>query len=90
MCKAFMDMKLEGIEEGIEQGIEQGKAMHLIEAVCIKLRKNKAVSAIADELEEELMTIDNIIRVQRKVGSYDVRQIYEAMQKEKTQRKESE
>lgn len=90
MCKAFMDMKLEGIEEGIEQGIEQGKAMHLIEAVCIKLRKNKAASAIADELEEELLTIDNIIRVQRKVGSYDVRQIYEAMQKEKTQRKESE
>ena len=83
MCKAFMDMKLEGVEEGIEQGIEQGKIMRLIEIICIKLRKNKTAAAIANELEEELLTINNIIRIQHEVGSYDVRQIYEAMQKEK-------
>lgn len=39
MCKAFMDMKLEGIEEGMEKGMEKGKVLHLVEMICKKLRK---------------------------------------------------
>ena len=35
MCKAFMDMKLEGIEEGMEKG----KILHLAEMICKNLRK---------------------------------------------------
>lgn len=50
MCKAFMDMKLEGVLEGkIEERQE-----HLVRTVCIKLRKNKSAEVIADELEEDL------------------------------------
>lgn len=85
MCKAFLDMKQEGIEEGIEKGIEKGKATHLINTVCKKLLKNKPAAVIADELEEELSAVENIIRLQRSVGNYDTEQIYEAMQGELTE-----
>lgn len=94
MCKAFMDMKLEGIEEGrlegklegIQEGRLEGKLEerreHLIQTVCKKLLKNKPAIIIADELEEELAAVENIIRIQRQLGNYDVRQIYEVMQAE--------
>lgn len=75
MCKAFLDMKLEGVEEE--------RVSHLIETVCKKLLKNKTAAVIAEELEEELAAVENVIRIQRQVGSYDVKQIYEFMQKEK-------
>ena len=75
MCKAFMDMKLEGIE--------QEKISHLVETVCKKLLKNKSAEVIAEELEEELAAVENVIRTQQKVGTYDVKLIYEAMQAEK-------
>lgn len=71
MCKAFMDMKLEGMQE------------HLIQSVCKKLIKNKSAVLIAEELEEDLPVVENIIRIQRQLGSYDVEQIYEAMRAEK-------
>ncbi|MCI8380902.1 MAG: hypothetical protein HFI07_03800 [Lachnospiraceae bacterium] len=35
-----------------------------------------------EELEEELSAVEKVIRVQRSVKNYDVKQIYEAMQKE--------
>ena len=72
MCKAFMDMKLEGMQE------------HLIQAVCKKLQKNKSAAVIAEELEEDLPTVENIIRIQRRLGNYDAGQIYEAMEAEQT------
>lgn len=86
MCKAFMDMKLEGIEEGIEKGIEKERASHLIETVCKKLLKNKPAEVIAEELEEELEAVENVIRIQRQVGNYDVKQIYEAVQIERQEK----
>ncbi len=71
MCKAFVDMKLEGVEEGIIQGRRQ----HLVQTVCKKLIKNKSVEVIADELEEELSEVEKVIAAQKQVGSYDVGQI---------------
>ena len=50
MCKAFMDMKLEGVLEGKNEERQE----HLVRTVCIKLRKNKSAEVIADELEEDL------------------------------------
>lgn len=82
MCKAFMDMKLEGIEEGIEKE----RASHLIETVCKKLLKNKPAEVIAEELEEELTAVENVIKIQRQVGNYDVKQIYEAVQRERQEK----
>lgn len=79
LCKAFVDMKLEGIEEGKEKGKEEGKQYYLVRTVCIKLKKNKCPEAIAEELEEELSEIEKVIAAQKKVGNYDVEQICTAM-----------
>ena len=35
-----------------------------------------------EELEEELSAVEKVIKIQRSVKNYDVKQIYEAMQKE--------
>ena len=35
-----------------------------------------------EELEEELSAVEKLIKIQRSVKNYDVKQIYEAMQKE--------
>lgn len=78
MCKAFEDMK----EEGKIEGKIEGRAEELIEIICKKLQKNKSVETIADEVEKELPVVENIIRVQRQLGSYDVEQIYRAIQME--------
>ena len=69
MCKAFVDMKLEGIMEG--------RAEYLIKAVCKKLQKDKSAEVIADELEEELSEIEKVIAAQRQANSYNIEQIYE-------------
>ena len=87
MCKAFVDMKLEGIEEGRQVGREEGRKEgrkegsreRLVNTICIKLRKNKQPQIIAEELEEELSEIEKVIAAQKKVGSYDVEQICMAM-----------
>ena len=71
LCKAFVDMKLEGIEEG---KIEERRG-HLVRTVCIKMQKNKSAEVIADELEEELSKIEKVIETQKQVGSYDVKWI---------------
>lgn len=74
MCKAFLDMKQEGIEEE--------RISHLIETVCKKLVKNKPAAVIAEELEEDLQAVERVIKVQQRLGSYDREQIYRAMQME--------
>lgn len=81
MCKAFLDMKQEGIEEGIEKGIEKERITHLIETVCKKLAKNKQAAVIAEELEEELQAVETVIKVQQQAGSYDVGRIYDILRK---------
>lgn len=74
LCKAFLDMKLEGVEEGSRE--------RLIDMVCIKLRKNKIAEVIADELEEDLSEIEKIIAAQCQVGSYDVKEIRKLLEKQ--------
>lgn len=76
MCKAFVDMKLEGIMEGEIKGQIKGQAEHLIKAVCKKLQKDRSAEVIADELEEELSEIEKVIAAQRQANSYDIEQIY--------------
>ena len=65
-----------------EEGKIEGKAERLIEQICKKLQKNKSAEVIADELEEELPVVENIIKVQQQLESYDVEQIYKAMIRE--------
>lgn len=74
VCKAWADWR----QEGVEEGKIEGKREQLIDLVCKKLMKNKPTEVIADELEEEIAVIESIIAAQKKVGSYDVKQIGKA------------
>ena len=58
----------EGFEDGEEEGKEEGKVLLLIQLVCRKLRKGKAAAVIAEELEEELETIEQICAVAEQCG----------------------
>ena len=83
MCKAFEDYRLEGVEEGLEKGKAEGRlegrTVHLIELICKKLQKNKEAELIAEELEEELPVVEQVIEAQKSVGSYDIEQIFRAL-----------
>lgn len=69
-----------GIKRGMEEGIEKGKALQLIEYVCKKLLKNKPAEVIADELEEDLGVVEHIVEIQRRMGNYDVNEIFRMLQ----------
>lgn len=65
-----------GIERGISQGINRGKYEKLVEQVCKKLKKGYNVKQIADMLEEEEVTIQQICEVAEKYApEYDVKTI---------------
>ena len=51
----------EGKEEGRKEGREEGQLKMLIMQSCRKLRKKKNASQIAEELEEDLPVIQNIV-----------------------------
>lgn len=61
----FREGKEEGIKEGIEiglsKGLEQGRDALLQEQVKKKLSRGKTLSQIAEELEEDLTTIEQIV-----------------------------
>ena len=48
-------------EEGKEEGREEGQLKMLIMQSCRKLRKGKSASQIAEELEEDLPVIQDIV-----------------------------
>ena len=57
----------EGIEErGIMQGKAEGRTEHLKQQVQKKLVKGKSVEVIADELEESVSAIENVLEELRK------------------------
>jgi flagellar biosynthesis/type III secretory pathway protein FliH len=53
----------DGLSQGLSQGIAQGRIANLLEQVCKKLRRQKTVLQIADELEENEETISAMCRV---------------------------
>ena len=71
---------VEGREEGREEGRMEGRILKLIDSVCKKIIKGKSTSVIADELEEEESTIQDIVSVASSyVPEYDVEKIYAVM-----------
>ena len=71
---------MEGREEGREEGRMEGRILKLIDSVCKKIIKGKSTSVIADELEEEESTIQDIVTVASSyVPEYDVEKIYAVM-----------
>ena len=54
-----------------------------LKLVCKKLVKNKSIEEIADDLEEDVSTIEKICNVASKFApEYDVDSIMEALEKE--------
>lgn len=53
----------EGRAEGREEGREEGNVEKLVMQICKKLKKNKSVEEIADDLEEEISVIELICRI---------------------------
>ncbi len=52
----------EGIGIGRKEGIDIGEQKKLIEIVQKKLARNKSIEQIAEELEEDVSTITEIVR----------------------------
>lgn len=50
----------EGKEAGKVEGRVEGEAKHLVNQVCKKMKKNKTVGEIAEELEDEVSVIEPI------------------------------
>ena len=73
-------LELEAIKikrDAVKQGIEQGGEMVLIEQVIKKIEKNKPVSVIAEELEEDVPHIEEIYKAAKKhAPDYNVEMIF--------------
>jgi hypothetical protein len=76
----LMDGYREGCEDGRLQGHSEGREKLLIELVCKKLRRQKTVETIADELEEDEERIRRICEVAENYApEYDSQQIYDEL-----------
>ena len=60
------DLKQNAYDDGVQAGIEVGENNKLISLISIKLKKGKSVEQIADELEETVETIENLISNMKK------------------------
>lgn len=77
------DFYEEGEQHGLEVGRANGEKIKLIKLVCKKLVKNKSIEEIADDLEEDVSTIEKICNVASKFApEYDIDSIMEVLEKE--------
>ena len=61
MTYLFDEAEARGLAKGREEGREEGQLKMLIMQSCRKLRKGKNASQIAEELEEDLPVIQDIV-----------------------------
>ena len=84
MCKAWEEQKNEGRELGREEGRELGERQKIISQVVKKIKKDKSVEEIADDLEEKERVIAPIYEAALSMKpNYDVEKIYEILEKNK-------
>ena len=70
-------LRAEGHEAGHKAGLEDGATIKEITLICKKLKKNKDITQIADELESDVEHISQICEVAKKFAPYyDVEAIY--------------
>lgn len=77
--RAFREEAMEeGMEAGMKAGMEEGQDLHLIEQICKKIAKGKNISTIADEVEEDEQTVDELVKVIMtfEAGNLDIKEIY--------------
>lgn len=67
-------------EEGFEDGAEKGELVNLIRQVSKKLQKGKSITQIADEVEESLATVEEIIQAIEDTDTADIEEIYKKIQ----------
>ena len=75
-------IRKESYEDGFDDGFGDGELTNLTKLVCRKLQKNKSPETIADELEEDIDTIQHICDIA--IGfapDYDVAKIVEQYKK---------
>ena len=71
-----------GFEDGFDNGQQNGKLLQLTELICRKLQKNKSPETIAEELEEDIDTIQHICTIAKDFApDYDVEKIVEQYKK---------
>lgn len=71
-------IRKESYEDGFDDGQQNGKLLQLTELICRKLQKNKSPETIAEELEEDLDTIQHIYAIAKDFApDYDVAKIVE-------------
>ena len=64
--------KMEGKAEGRISGKMEGKAEQLVSLVCKKMKKNRTVEEIAEELEDEVAAIEPIYNIAKRFApEYD-------------------
>lgn len=71
----------QGIERGLKHGITQGIAREIITLVQRKIRKNKPLSQIADEVEEDESKIQPIYQAVKDHPEATTEEIYEIINK---------
>ena len=80
-----------GIQQGIQQGIQRGEDKKLIELVCKKIEKNYSIEEIADILDEDVISIRNIVEVAQKYApEYDTSKILNELWENKQSEKNKE
>lgn len=73
----------DGLAKGIKEGHYMGREIERINMVCKKLNKKKAPEQIAEELEEDLPSIQRICQVAELFApDYDCEKIYQALKSE--------
>lgn len=74
----------EGFEDGFEDGRAEGENRMLVQLVCRLLQRGTEVAVIAEELDEEQITIKKIAQIVEDTGLYDAEQVYEVLKAEQT------
>ncbi len=69
-------------EEGREIGLAAGGEIYLIKLVIRKLEKGMKPKEIAQELDEDEQTINNLCEVLNSYPGYDARQIYDELHRD--------
>ena len=73
-------------EEAKAEGRTEGKAVNFIVLICKKLKKNKSVEEIAEELETDFAIVQDICEVARPFApEFDENKVFEAWMKRKEQ-----
>ena len=62
MCDALRELFSKEIDEAVTEGLEKGYTAKLIEQISKKLAKGKSAEQIADDLEENVETIQELMK----------------------------